>query len=48
MSRVRVRRTRTATVPASDDVDHSTESHRSRAPGWKTWSLPVFRALAAA
>lgn len=45
---VRVRRVRTTTVASVDGVDHSTESHRSRAPGRKTWSSPAFRALAAA
>ncbi|MGH3947586.1 MAG: hypothetical protein ACRDSE_00445 [Pseudonocardiaceae bacterium] len=44
---VRVRRVRTATVPVFEKVDHSTESHRSRAPAWRTSSSPVFRALAA-
>ncbi|NGM15024.1 hypothetical protein [Verrucosispora sioxanthis] len=45
---VRVRRARAVTVAAVNRVDHSTESHRSRAPGRKTWSSPAFRALAAA
>jgi hypothetical protein len=44
----RVRRVRTVIVATIDGVDHSTESHRSRAPGRKTWSPPAFRALAAA
>jgi len=48
MFRVRIRRVRTATVAPVDGVDHSAESHRSRAPGRKTWSSPVFRAPAAA
>jgi hypothetical protein len=45
---VRVRRVRTTTVATLDGVHHSAESHRSRAPGRKTWSSPVFRTLAAA
>lgn len=44
----RVRRASSVTVATVDGVDHSTESHRSRAPGRKAWSSPAFRTLAAA